>query len=776
MSIERAGYGVVYSEMRFVRRFLLLPGALLLVPQSVAAQPAPRAPAANGGHEHAHAHAHEQDHDHGAAPPHGHGAARPATPATPAKATKVAPMHEEAPADEAPAPGHTHPIEVEVRQERAGTEAASRLRLGRWELALRPRKGAAALLEAAPGVVVAQHAGGGKAAQIFLRGFDADHGTDVALFVDGVPVNMPSHGHGQGYADLSFVIPELVAGMEVYKGPNYARFGDFATAGALELRTAEVLPESFASYTLGQFGVHRGLVASSPALGDDWRAVVAAEYKQQDGPFDQPEALRRLNLFSKVTRDLGGGSALTLSVGSLSAAWRGSGQIPARAVCGEGEAGSPAPESLGQACLDRFGSVDDGEGGATQRQHAQLGYRVAAHDADLHADLYAIRYRFNLFSNFTFFDRDPLRGDGIEQKDSRTVLGLHTRARKHVHLGPVTIVGTLGLELRRDDIETGLYDQVRRERLGARVDADIAETSSAGYAEIDTRLLPQLRFLTGVRLQRLEVAVDDNIEDTSTLGTRGSGSAGSSMVLPKLGAVVTPVSDFHLFAHYGRGFHSNDARGAVLDQGRVQLLTPALGYEVGAKVEPAKNVAFNVAAFLLDLDSEQVWIGDEGTTEASGATRRYGIEVGARGRLFDFLYADADFTVSRAEVRFGPDRGSPVALAPVRTFSAGVAARHKFGSTTPFGSVRFKSISDRAANEAESLVAEGYSLVDAEAGVRQGPIEAALSVENLFGSTWREVSFATTSRLSYEPAAVEGIHYTPGWPRTVMGRVAVYWE
>ncbi|GMV19741.1 MAG: TonB-dependent receptor [Polyangiaceae bacterium] len=678
--------------------------------------------------------------------------------------------------DDAPRPDHEEhdALEVEVREDPRASEAASRLLVGRRELELRPRRRPADLVEAVPGAFAVQHAGGGKAAQYFLRGFDADHGTDVAFFVDGVPVNLPSHGHGQGYTDLGFLIPELVVNVDAYKGPNWARFGDFATAGAIDFQLAEVVPESYASAQVGQYGVARGLVVASPALADDWRAVVAADASVQEGPFVHSEKLGRSSLFARTSHDLGPRQKLSLTLSSYAARWYGSGQIPARAVCGEGEPGAAPPSAYGEPCLEPFDSVDASEGGSQARHSAALAYALVAHSAELHALSYVTLSRWNLYSNFTFFARDPQNGDGIEQVDDRTTLGGHARVLRHFHHGRTRFAAAFGAELRADSIDNALWGQRQRERLAQRVGANVSETQSALYVEGDLRLAPALRFLSGLRVQRVDVRVEDRLEDLSVLGDRSSGSDGASLLLPKLGVVVTPVSGWDVSAHYGRGFHSNDARGAVRATGTVDLLTPALGYEVGTRVEPWRGVSAYASAFWLDLGSEQVWVGDEGTTEASGATRRLGLELGARAKLGGWLYADADLTLTRAEYRDGPESGSPVPLAPTRTFTAGIGARHELGAYTPFGALRLRALADRAASEDGALVAEGHTLLDASAGLRWKRIEAGVDVQNVTDARWREVSFATESRLSYEPAPVTGVHYTPGWPRTVLGRVTLY--
>ncbi len=441
---------------------------------------------------------------------------------------RKAPPPENAPLPaDSPAPSPPHeppPSEVIVRADKQGGEAASRVNVTRRDLELRPRLRPGDILEATPGLFAVQHAGGGKANQYFLRGFDADHGTDVGFFVDGVPINMVSHGHGQGYADFHFLIPELVVSLDAYKGPYYAQFGDFSTAGAINLRLAESFEESYASLQYGQYGVRRGLVMASPRLGEDWRAVAAAEVFEDDGPFKNPEQLSRYNVFLRATRELDHHSKVSFTWMSYGSRWRGSGQVPARAVCGEGEAGSPAPSTYGQPCIDHFGFVDPTEGGATQRHLASISFSATSHDSELSAMFYAMSYRFNLYSNFTFFARDPVNGDEIEQTDDRMVLGGDFRMRRHLHLGRSRFTTTFGAQVRHDAIDNTLSNARAQERLESVIDAHVSESQIGVYLEEDVRLTDSLRFIAGLRGQRVDVAAQDRNEDLTTLGTRTSGA------------------------------------------------------------------------------------------------------------------------------------------------------------------------------------------------------------------------------------------------------------
>jgi outer membrane receptor protein involved in Fe transport len=670
--------------------------------------------------------------------------------------------------------GTEPPLEVTVEGERAA--AASRVHTGYHELQLRPKARPGDVFETVPGLFAVQHSGGGKANQWFLRGFDADHGTDVALFVDGVPINFVSHGHGQGYSDIHFLIPELAVSIDGYKGPYYARFGDFATAGAVEVRLAESLPESSAQYSIGQYGVMRGLVMASPKLAEDWRLLLAADLYRDDGPFVNPEKLKRFNVFARTTHDLDSNSKVSLTWMSYGSRWNGSGQIPARAVCGEGENGAAPPEDFDEPCIDHFGYVDPSEGGATQRHQASVAYSTRTRDSELKALLYAIGYRFSLYSNFTFFADDPLSGDEIEQADDRTVIGADFSLKRRHRLGPLELGTTFGLQVRSDAIDNALYHDVSRERLDSRVNAHINESSIGVYVEEEAKVSKALRFVAGLRGDRFDVNVEDRLEDTTAIGDRTSGTKGSTRFSPKLMLVVSPIEQLDLFADYGLGFHSNDARGAVRSTNAATLLTQAQGYELGARERPHKDLELFGAVFLLDLDSELVWSGDAGTTEASAASRRYGVELGARYRISNWLFADIDATFTRARFRENAGNGNAVALAPTRTLTAGVEATQTFDRYKPFAALRLKSIADRPAIEDKSLTAEGFTIVNAEAGVRWWDLELRADVQNLFDAKWREVNFANESRLSYESEPVNGIHYSPGWPRTILASARLYWR
>ncbi len=665
--------------------------------------------------------------------------------------------------DVAPTPLGSHPpeaidepVEVVVVG-RSTPPAASDSEVTAAQLRLRPRRRPGDLVEAAPGLISVQHAGGGKANQYFLRGFDIDHGTDLLLTVDRVPVNMPSHGHGQGYADLNFVIPETLAKISVHKGPYLAAFGDFATAGALEMHLAEQLPEGQVAFSAGRFGVLRGLGIVSERVGERAGVVAAGEVYAQDGPFEHVEGLERLNLLGRVNYELSPSTVASVTWMSYAGSWNASGQIPWREV-----------EAVR---LSRFGSVDPTEGGATQRHSASVAVASRFDDVTVDAVLYTIRYDWRLYSNFTFYLDDPINGDQIEQTDARTVLGADIRTSLAHSNAWVDLRSTIGIQSRSDRIANALYHDVERERLSTTASAEIAQTSAGFYVDEQARFFPWLALRAGLRVDRMQADVEDRLDDPTSVGNRDGGTADAMLLSPKGSVILSPLSWLDMFVNFGRGFHSNDARGATRQSDAADLLVPATGYEVGAKVEPLRALTLTLAAYRLDLDSEQVYVGDAGTTEASERSTRFGIEATGLWRLGRLLTADAALTLNRAEYRANEGNAGAIALAPKRTFSGGLAATAPFGT---FGALRVRHVGERPATESGSITAEGWTIFSASLGHRQGPFELRLDVENLFDTPWREVQFATESRLRTEATPVKEIHFAPGWPLTARGTLTAY--
>ena len=635
--------------------------------------------------------------------------------------------------------------EVTVTGQRSYSAASSEA-LRAMDFELRPKQSAQDMLRLVPGLVIAQHAGGGKAEQIFLRGFDADHGTDINLSVDGVPVNMVSHGHGQGYADLHFLIPEVVKGMEVYKGPYFAQFGDLATAGSVRFLTMDELEYNTLSLEGGRFGTYRCLTALQlPLQSNATTSYAAAEFYHSDGYFDSPIAFNRYNIFAKLRSQVSNAGTIDLWASGFGSAWNASGQIPERAVA--------------EGLIDRFGSLDPSEGGTTQRQNLSFTYTGTFESLSTFlAQFYVTRYRFRLFSDFTFLAEDPVNGDEIEQDDDRTIIGARTEYTMDHRVGPIEATALFGSAFRADEVNPQLWHTRQRKRLEQRSDALIHQKNMSAYAQEELRFSPAIRLQLALRGDFLMFDVEDQVRDTSH--TDISGYVRQTILNPKVNLVISPTSDIDVFVNFGGGFHSNDAR-VVAARPDERTLPTAWGAEVGVRVTPISRLTLSAVAWGLDLQSELVYIGDEGTTEPSGKTRRLGLDLEARAQLTQWLYADADMNFSHGRFRDLPDGQNRIPLAPTMTATGGLTVRHPDGYD---GSLRVRHVGDRPTNEENTVVAKGYTLFDATIGYSFSNYRVQLTAENLFNVEWNEAQFDTESRLFNEVSPVSELHFTPGTP------------
>lgn len=666
----------------------------------------------------------------------------------------------------------------------AGSDSST----GQTELSLMPRYRAEGVLQAVPGLFTVQHNGGGKAQQYFLRGFDADHGTDIAFFADDAPVNAVSHAHGQGYSDLHFLIPETIGSLDSTKGPYSARVGDFATAGSVTFRMADHLDQSLAALELGPDGHERAVVAESPDLGAQWRTLVAAEVFHEDGPFIHPEDFSRFNGYAKATRVIDPRSELSLMLMAYGGSWNASGVLPARAVCDEGD-GTPIPAAYaGSHCLSRWDSLDPSQGGGSQRLMVSTTYRAQLDDRwDLRATAFALHSNLQLFPNdgiaASFQPDGILYGSQVEQDDTRTETGATVRLTRRAMVAGIPVRASMGLQLRDDGIEVGLHRTQDRKRLdgidanipGPIVDDAISETELSAWFEVDFRPRPWLRFVLGGREDRIDVAVND---ESQTALDRTSGVRGAGQLSPKASVMVYPATWLDLFVNSGRGFHSNDAR-TLVEGSATTLIATATGAEVGAAIRPLPGLSVSAVGFILDLTSELVYDGDTASTAPSGATRRYGGEFTARYDLRNDLFADAAFTASHARYVDAADVAAGAVYlpnAPVRTFAAGVGLREPVGAFRILGSLRVRSISDRPGTQDGTLVETGSTVFDASAGVRWRNVEVVADLFNVADVAYREGQFAVHSRLPSEgPNPAEGISFTPGLPRTLMVHGALHW-
>lgn len=625
------------------------------------------------------------------------------------------------------------------------------------EYLLQPQGRPAQVLRLIPGFLAVEHSGGaGKADQYFLRGFDADHGTDVAFFADGMPINLRSHGHGQGYADLNFIIPETIEGLDVNKGAYLPEYGDFATAGAVNFRTRDVVKEGVVQSAGGQFSTTRNLLMFSPAT-EKVRTLIAAEGYYTNGPFQSDNRYFRANLFGKLTTNLTGRDELSLTATFLKSQWNASGEIPLRAVH--------------DGMLDRFGAIDPSEGGKTMRTAARLKYHYdTTSGGQVFANAYAQYYRLDLYTNFTFFQNDPVNGDGIVQADRRVVYGGDLGYKQRGEVFGLPSIGTIGVQTRVDDIHARLGTQTKRAATGVTTDTDILEASYAPFVKAEVQPTDWLRLAGGLRSETFTFDVRNRC---AVCIEQPAGRKNSSIVLPKMNLILGPWLSTEFFANYGEGYHSNDARSAVAPGS--SPLARARSYEVGVRSKPfgADGVELIATLWRLDLKSELVFVGDEGTTEIRGATTREGVEVAARGQVWGPLYFNGSVTWTNAEFR----NGDAIPLAPAVTAYGALLLKWPEGLTSQLQATYLgvrPLIEDRSIKSPAWIdfdLSERYQL---PIKLPHGRMEAFLFIQNLFNTKWEQATFAFSSQLRNEPAPVTDIHFVPGNPRMVMGGLAWY--
>ncbi|MGC4060474.1 MAG: TonB-dependent receptor [Aquabacterium sp.] len=642
------------------------------------------------------------------------------------------------------------------------SDAASQGTVTAKLLASRPTLRPAEVLEFVPGVIVSQHSGDGKANQYYLRGFNLDHGTDFATFVDGMPVNMPSHAHGQGYSDLNWLIPELASSMQYSKGPYDASEGDFASAGVARIRLADSLPRGLASLTLGEHDYARALVAHSSDL-QTGKLLYAVEAAHNSGPWDHGENFRRFNGVLRYSL-AEGDTRQSLTAMAYTARWNSSDQVPRRAV--------------DEGLIGRFGAIDPSDHGSTARTSLSYERLQVLDDGEVKLNAYAIQSRLDLFSNFTYFLDDPVNGDQFEQAEHRTVLGLGASRAWHIPLLGRDSTSTLGLQVRHDRLgPVGLYTAADGERTGTTQESRVRETSLGVYAQNDTRWLPWLRSVLGVRGDQFNFDVDSSVEGNSGRRTAYIGS-------PRLSLIFGPWDKTEYFFNAGLGFHSNDARGVNAtvtakvnpDTGERDAVAPAValvrtrGSEVGVRTEIVPGLQSSLSLWQLAIGSELVFVGDAGETEASGASRRYGVEFNNHYTATPWLLLDADLAFSQARfTQAQGDEGNMGRCIPgsVRTVATLGATVTGFGPW--FGQFQLRYFGPRPLIEDNSVRSQGTTLAYARVGYQVSrDVKVSLDVFNLFDRHASDIDYFYKSRLQGEPdEGVSDIHTHPAEPRTV---------
>ena len=663
-------------------------------------------------------------------------------------------------------------VEVMVVQGSRTATATTREVVPAEEFQLRPLESGGQMIEAVPGAITAQHTGGGKAEQYFLRGFDADHGTDLAVYFDGVPINLRSHAHGQGFLDLHFVTKETIERLEVQKGPYSPRFGDFATAATIEYVPYDVVDESSLKVEGGEFDTLRAVGVFTPRTLDA-DTLVAFEAYHTDGPFRNEEDLERYSAFLRGEVDLSPDVRLFGHLLGYTAEWNAAGLIPERLVDAD--------------VLSRFGSLDPTEGGESHRLQGRVGVGWdVTPTLELETSAYLLHYDLDLFSNFTFALEDPVSGDGLVQRDDRIQTGGRTDLSWTPDV-PFVAGATVGFEWRYDDAHVRLGPQTMRTRLAPYGnDDDVRETSLASYAQLDLQPLSWVSLAGGLRFETFLFDVESNLPG----GADGDGR--DELWMPKATLVLSPFADdgllpssfstlrdLELFGHVGVGFHSNDARSGVVNE---RILAEATGAEGGVRTSFFDRLFVSSEVFWLEIEDELTFVGDAGETESGGRTRRLGVEVAAHLFLTSWLYARGD--ASYTEARFTDDE-TPVSQAP-RFIAKGAVGATWQGLTVELGA---RHLGERHASEDfRSPKLSDYTVLDLGAAWRRGPFEVGVAVENLTDTEWRSSEFFFASCAPSEvgvpataaacPAAgggqgIDDFHFTPGNRRNVRGFVRV---
>ncbi len=616
------------------------------------------------------------------------------------------------------------------------------------QLQQRPVSRPAELLELVPGLIATQHSGEGKGNQYFLRGFNLDHGTDLAIKVDGLPVNMPSHAHGQGYADLNFLMPEMVDHLEYRKGPYYAEIGDFGTAGSSEFTYVDALEQGQLSLTGGSNAYQRLFGGGSVRAGQG-QLTAAAELTGYDGPWKNEQDLDKRNLLLKYHQETGD-QIWSVTAQAFENAWDSTDQIPLRAVL--------------DGSLSRWGTIDTSDGGDSYRRSLSGDWRRDNGESVLSVDGYVMDYGLDLFSNFTYFLEDPLRGDQFEQTEDRRVWGLNAAYARPLALGvPSTL--SLGLQTRNDDIDVGLHKTQRRVRHATTREDTVQQHLTSAYASLEQQWNEQWRTVAALRADHYDYDVDAGL-------AANAGSGSDDLFSPKFSLIYAPTQSTELFLSGGQGFHSNDARGTTITidpvsgdpADPVDPLAKARSVEVGMRTSALDNMQLAVSLFSLKLDSELLYVGDAGTTEALGESKRRGIEVGAIYAPRPWLLLDADLTLTRARlVGVGGDDRIPNSVD--RTASLGLIVNNLENFS---GGLRVRYLGDAPLIEDNSMSSEATLLLNAQAQYQFNPAWS-LSVEvlNLLDSDDNDITYFYESQLPGEAAPVEDLHFHPAEPRSV---------
>jgi hypothetical protein len=635
------------------------------------------------------------------------------------------------------------------------TDGASKGRATQEDFLSRPLMRRGEILETIPGVVITQHAGGGKANQYFLRGFNLDHGTDFSISLDGMPLNMRTHAHGQGYTDLNPIIPEMIQAIDYAKGTYTAADGDLSTAGSANFLLWDLMPQNLVRLEFGEYNYYRALIAGSlPIAAAEGQAAqqgltYGLEYNYYDGPWQQPEEFNRWN---GILRYFAGDEDNKFSVTFMGyrGSWTSTDQIPSRAIR--------------SGLLDRYDTLDPTAGGESQRYSLNVAYEHRDDDVVTRANVYGIYYSLDLFSNFTYFTKGPL-GDQFEQSEQRWVFGGQvSRTWEDRNLFGIESDLTFGFQTRHDLIDgIGLYDTRNRNRLATTRQDDIWEGSAGIYGEMVNRWTPWFRTVLGLRG---DLYYFDSLESTVT----GEDTEWAGIVSPKFSAIFGPWHETELYLNFGTGFHSNDSRGVTAGTHAADALVRTMGGEIGLRTQAIPKMTTTLAVFWLQSDSELLYVGDAGTNEPGPGSERYGVELATYWRPNHWFSADAEVALTYARLKDSGTADRIPNSVPVM-FSGGINLGAQGNADGWFSGMRVRAFTGRPLDETGNIRGRESIMVNATVGYRRKSWEAAVDCLNLLNRNDNDIEYAYESQLRNEAAPINGTHIHPVEPRMFRFRV-----
>jgi hypothetical protein len=628
------------------------------------------------------------------------------------------------------------------------------------------------VLELVPGLIATQHSGEGKANQYFLRGFNLDHGTDIDITLEDMPVNMRTHGHGQGYADLNFMIPELISTLQYSKGPYFPDLGDFDTAGAVQINYVDTLPHDLALVTAGTLGYYRGLGAMSRPVGAG-NLLAAAEYVHANGPWTIPDNYNKGNLVLNYSQG-NANNGFSFTGMYMNDAFHATNQIPQRAV------------TEGLICL--YCPLDPTDGGSSERYSFSTKYATTTETGQVNANAYFIGYQLQLFNNFDgFVTFPPPIGDQFLQQDRRKIYGGNVSYMMPGNIFGFDAKNTIGFQTRTDDIHIDLAETTGRIVRFTVRDDHVIESSAGVYIENRVQWADKFRTMTGLR-EDLYYGSDESTPQAN------SGKIVQAITSPKGNLIFGPWQNTEYYLSVGQGFHSNDLRGTltnvdalateinfmqgnpnVVTQGKTPLLTEATGYEAGMRSEPLPNLKLEGALFVLNLNSEATFSGDQAVTTPGRPSQRKGIELSASYKPLPWLRLDGDFAATHARFANGDTGEADTEPGHPGNYIPGAANMIATASATIedlgpwFGALRFRYFGRRPLIEDNSVTSKPTTLLDLRVGYKfSEQARLWLDILNLFNNTRaHQIDYFYPSQLANETAPVYDVHFKPVEPLSV---------